>query len=827
MKNLPLSDHWQVKQRTPGRAIEDDFTDTQGWVHANVPGSVHLDLLAAGLIADPFYGMNEAELQWIGEADWLYRCSFTLPTDFEATEAIDLCCDGLDTFATIWLNGKLILHNDNMFVPLRSRIGHLLHSGQNELCILFESAWHRGKQLEAQYGTRALWNGDASRLYVRKAQYHYGWDWGPTFLTAGPWRAVRLEAYSVRVADLHCPVEVSADLQSALLPIKILLESAQQVLPQNLNIRITIVAPTGEVAAETTLPAHTHALQHTFTLAKPQLWWPHGYGEQPLYRLQVTVQQGTDILTQHEERLGLRRLRLVQQALEGEAGTSFYFEINNTPIFCGGANWIPADSFLSRVTEERYRNWLQLAVDGNMNMLRIWGGGIYEEDIFYSLCDEMGLLVWQDFMFACGMYPAHSEFQHSVRVEAQANVRRLRHHPCIVLWCGNNEDYILAESLGIDTTEANVDLAQTQFPARAIYEQLLPTVCQQLDATRPYWPGSPYGGTGANSIQQGDQHVWDVWHGNMAPYQEYARFGGRFVSEFGMEAFPNPDLFKSFAPASERYPQSRTLDFHNKAQGGPARLFHYVVENIRIPADLEGYIYATQFIQSEALASGIRGWRRHWRGPGHAYTAGALVWQLDDCWPVISWAMVDYELSPKAAYYTVKRELAPFVVGLAWQTAETLAAWAVNSTMTSINAELEIRAWTLRGKLVSEQRRAVEVAANRATELSEIAITNDKSLVIGARLLKEGAVLARTALWPEPFKYQDFPDPGVQIERLDAQTVRVTAPVPAKGVWLTSGNSIHWSDNMLDVLPNDPQTVTAQGLGESIVRVRTLRKRIR
>jgi beta-mannosidase len=827
MEKLPLSDQWQVKPHTPDRAIDEDFADVQGWVKATVPGSVHLDLLAAGVIADPFYGLNEADLQWIGEADWLYRCLFTLPTDFEKAEAVDLCCDGLDTCATVWLNGTQILSSDNMFVPLRTRIEPLLHVGQNELRILFESAWRRGKEREAQYGVRALWNGDASRLYVRKAQYHYGWDWGPTFLTLGPWRVVRLEAYSVRVAELHCPAEVSDDLHSALLPIRILLESAQSVLPDNLDVRVSIFAPTGEVVAEATLPGMTQELQHTFTLQMPLLWWPRGYGEQALYRLEVTLLRGAEILAQHEEHLGLRRLRLVQQPVEDEAGTSFFFEINNTPLFCGGANWIPADSFLSRVTAERYQDWLQLAVDGNMSMLRVWGGGIYEEDVFYNLCDEMGLLVWQDFMFACGMYPAHSEFLQSVREEVRANVRRLRHHPSIVLWCGNNEDYILAESLGIDSSEvsgeAADDLTQTQFPARAIYEHLLPEVCKQLDPTRPYWPGSPYGGTSANDLQEGDQHIWNVWHGNMAPYQEYGRFAGRFVSEFGMEAFPNLNLFKSFVPANERYPQSQTLDFHNKAEGGPARLIHYLVENIRIPADLEGYIYATQFVQSEALATGIRSWRRCWRGPGREHTAGALVWQMNDCWPVISWAIVDYELRPKAAYYTVKRELAPFVVGLARYSQETVAAWVVNGTTNFMQAELEIRAWTMSGRLVSEQRRAIELAANRATEMGEIAVTNDKALVMGARLLKDGTVLARTTLWPEPFKYQDLPDPEIKIERLDAQTIRVAALRPAKGVWLTSGNGIRWSDNMLDILPGDPQVVIAQGLGESIVRVRTLR----
>jgi beta-mannosidase len=309
----------------------------------------------------------------------------------------------------------------------------------------------------------------------------------------------------------------------------------------------------------------------------------------------------------------------------------------------------------------------------------------------------------------------------------------------------------------------------------------------------------------------------------MAPYQKFDRFPGRFVSEFGMEAFPNLESLKSFVPPSERYPQSRTMDFHNKAESGPARLAHYLVENVRLPADLEGYIYATQFVQSEALASGIRSWRRRWCGPEREYTAGALIWQLNDCWPVISWAIVDYELRPKAAYYTVKRELAPFVAGLArYYASGPVAAWAVNGTTVSIQAEWEIRVWTLSGKLVSEQRRVIGLPPNQAVDLGQIMIAGD-DLVIGACLLKDGIVLARTTVWPEPFKYLTLPDPEIKIERLDGQAIRIAALRPAKGVWLTSGNGIHWSDNMLDVLPGDPQVVIAQGLGESVVRVRTLR----
>jgi beta-mannosidase len=820
MKHLHLSRNWLFKQRSTTLPLLDDFSSSDAWLPATVPGTVHQDLLAAARIPDPFLGLNENEVQWVGEVDWLYKCAFELPADFEDADEIVLCLDGLDTFATIWLNEMEILTSDNMFVPQRIRVASLLHPGSNELRILFTSAWRRGKELERQYGERFVWNGDASRVYVRKAQYHYGWDWGPTLLTAGIWKPIRLEAYSARIADLHCPVIVADDLQSATLPVQVMLETSNAF--SDLMAHLKIYAPAGEIVADAQIPVTDTRLQHTFRLTSPQLWWPNGYGEQPLYRLEITLQRGTEELDRQETRLGLRRLQLVQHALEDEAGSSFFFEVNNTPVFCGGANWIPADSFTPRVTSERYRAWVQLAASAHMTMLRVWGGGIYEDEAFYTACDELGLLVWQDFMFGCGLYPAHEAFQESVRAEAEEAVRRLRHHPSLVIWAGNNEDYGVAKSRHVYDPAFEGDFTQTAFPARAIYEQLLPDICAQLDPTRPYWRGSPYGGAdGGDDRTIGDQHIWSIWHGAV-PYQDYPRFAGRFVSEFGMEAFPVMETIASFASPSEFYPQSRTLDFHNKDAGGPRRIAPYLIENVRIVADLEGYIYLTQFVQSEALTAAYRGWRRRWSGPGREYTAGALVWQLNDCWPVTSWAIVDYYQRPKPAYYSIRRELAPLVVGLARTSQKTISAWVVSGLDIVGNAELEVRTWAFDGTLVSEERRQIALVPNQSVEQGEFVSERSDTYIVAARLFKDGNVVARANLWPEPFKYLTLPDPAITIERLDANTLRVSARRPAKGVWLTAKDSVIWNDNMLDLTPDDPQIVIAQNLNEDAVHMKWL-----
>ena len=842
LKQIPLDAGWQLKQRDPATDLSIDFSAPAGWLPASVPGSVHQDLLAADRIPDPFIGLHEQDVQWVGEVDWLYRCTFDLEPDSLQSGSVALCLDGLDTFATVWLNGQQILASDNMFIPQRVSVGPFLRPGHNELWLLFESALRHGLERQAQYGDPLpCWNGDPSRLYVRKAQYHYGWDWGPCLLTAGPWRPIRLEAYQQRVADLHCPVEVAPDLGSAALPVSIEIEAGSAGLTgaSDLMAHLSLYSPTGELIDQATLPVEGAQLSHRFELASPQLWWPHGYGAQPLYRLEVALRQGELELDRRALRLGIRRLRLLQEPLENQPGTTFLFEINNRPIFCGGANWIPADSFLPRVTPERYRAWLQHAIDAHMTMLRVWGGGIYEEDIFYDLCDELGILIWQDFMFACGIYPAHDWFQASVAAEAEAAVRRLRHHPSLALWCGNNEDYQIAQSINVYDPSFQGDFTQTPFPARAIYERLLPSICERLDPLRPYWPGSPYGGPKAIDTTVGDAHVWNVWHGPMAPYHDYPRLSGRFVSEFGMQASPALETIRAFAPPDELLPHSRTFEFHNKATDGPRRLAAYLSDIARLPADLEEYISATQLLQAEALRAGYQGWRRQWAGAGRYAVAGALVWQLNDCWPVTSWAIIDYYLRPKPAYYIVRRALAPLALGLAAanggagarvpngsESADAAGgadAWAMSSLTTPIEATLELSAWTLDGQQTQTERHQVTLSPNQATELGNFAFESKRQLVVSARLLRDNSVVARAALWPEPFKYLRLPDPLIELTRLDENTLRLRAARPAKGVWLQTDSMAQWSDNMLDLIPGDEQIITAKGLGDAAIQIRWLK----
>ncbi|GAB4113490.1 MAG: glycoside hydrolase family 2 TIM barrel-domain containing protein [Roseiflexaceae bacterium] len=829
MHTFQLAAGWQLRQRTPEQAIEPLLQAEDGWYAASVPGCVHEALIAADRLEDPFQGLNELGAQWIGETDWLYRCRFEAPAELFEYDAIDLACAGLDTIATVWLNGVLLFHSDNMFVPQRASIGDHLKPGSNELVILFESPVRIGREREATHGEMAVWNGEASRVYVRKAQYHYGWDWGPTLLTSGPWQPVTIEAYDARIADLHCQSELAADLSQAHIRVQMVIsESGAAALPAGaqhaahvLIAKIMLRGPDGQFLETASVAVDQNHATHTFVVHQPQLWWPNGYGDRAFYHVEVAIERGQDRLDDQQVRLGLRRLELVQEPLENEPGTTFMFRVNNTPIFCGGANWIPADSFTTRISAEHYQTLVRQAADAHMTMLRVWGGGIYEDQAFYEACDDMGILVWQDFLFACGLYPATDWFQASVAAEAEAQIKRLRHHPSLAIWCGNNEDYQIAFSLGrYDHTTAPD--ANSPFPARVLYEQILPNACSAFDPGRPYWPGSPYGGHDANSRIEGDRHTWDIWHGVMAPYQEYINYSGRFVSEFGMQSLPEIATIEAFAPPEERFPGSRTIEHHNKATGGIRRIAAYLADNLRPVATLEETIYATQLMQAEALANAYRGWRRRWGGPGRYAIAGALVWQINDCWPVTSWAIVDYYLRPKAAYYVIRRELAPLAVGLSYESDGT-HAWIVNGTTTTITAQFELRTWTVEGDLVGIERADLTLPPNQVLELGQFGFgSSNTATILDGRLIIAGTVVARGSLWPDPLKYLRLPDPMIIMDIDDQETIRLRALRPAKGVLLSAGDGVQWSDNMIDLMPDDEQLIVAHGLNDRPVEIRWL-----
>lgn len=603
-------------------------------------------------------------------------------------------------------------------------------------------------------------------------------------------------------------------------------------------------------------------------ISRPKLWWPFTLGDQHLYCARIQILSAPDgqgdALDIVTKKFGIRKVELIQQPLQQSQGKSFYFRINGVPIYVAGSCWIPADPILPRISPSKYRDWVSLAKESNQVMLRVWGGGIYEPDAFYDACDEQGILVWQDFMFACGIYPAHTEFQTTVRKEIEQNVRRLRHHPSIVIWCGNNEDYaipVLAK-MDYDVDDDEEGIRRSKFPARLLYEHLFPTICKELVPEIPYWPGSPYGGSFINSLVEGDVHQWHVWHLDKFPYQHYPQLSGRFITEFGMQAAPCEATVREFFPpgapvTAANYTEDAHVRWHNKSEGAPENLEQYCVDNI--PFDntcLAGYIYGTQLIQSEALAIAFRSWRRLWRGPGKEYCAGALVWQLNDCWPAMSWAIADHNLAPKMAFYAVKRENKPITAGLvrnAEQGLHLLEAWASNLTLKDVRVQVQIKAWSASsGCIVLDHNLHTDILlpANQSTELGKVDLDSVQldphegspsalysDLVFAIYLSSIGSfpatgtesqpsrTIARHVDFHQPLKetplHGQADDLRVKVVAEGSELfVELRTSVPMKGVYLEAPDAkgLRWDDNGADLVPDEVVKLGLSGVAQTAVK---------
>ena len=798
---IDLHNGWQLAQVPRGaEPAVIAAVPASDWIPACVPGSAHGALLAAGRIPDPFHGMNEAQVAWVADRTWAWRLRFDVE-DLAPRE--DLLFDGLDTYCRAWLNGAALFDNDNMFVPRRVDMRALLQQGANELVLRFDPPLAMAREVEAGFVKRALWNGDSARLYARKAQYHFGWDWGPCLLTSGPWKAVRRHRWAVRIEDVACRTRLDVAVARATLDIRADVPGATA----DHAVQFELLDPEGRrVAFEHVAGGQTSA---TLDIAQARLWWPNGHGAQPLYTLVVRVLDGSTVVAQLRRRLGLRTVRLVQSPVAGEAGLSFCFEVNGREIFIGGANWIPADSLLERVTPALYRERVAQAAAANMNMLRVWGGGLYEDEAFYDACDELGLLVWQDFLFACGMYPAHPAFLDSVAQEAKAAITRLRHRASLAIWCGNNEDYAIAESIGAHGPGVSPD----RFDARAIYERLLPQVCAELDPDRPYWPGSPYspnpdGITLSSDATIGDRHSWEVWHQQMLPYQRYGDVQGRFVSEFGLQSAPSLALLESVLPPAERFPQSRTMQWHNKAGSGAPdgfrRLAVYIADNLRAGSSLADYVYDTQFVQAEAMRYAYQDFRRRWQAPGARAVGGALVWQLNDCWPVTSWALIDSAGTVKPAWHAVRRALAPVAVALRLE--QGCARVAVMNARDAAQVQLRLRIHALDGRLLADHALDADVPANSSIEMTSSLATVSEADVVGEVVASvAGREVSRDCAWPEPYRFHDFSQPGLRVS-LDGDALLLQVERPMKGLWLEAPGT-RLADNFVDVMPQSPRRV--------------------
>ncbi|KAF2279109.1 glycoside hydrolase [Westerdykella ornata] len=844
----PLTSNWRFKQG--------NLTSSSTYLPAhNVPTEVHRDLLKNHKIADPFLDLNELSVRWVAEETWTYQTTFPTPQDIsEEQTKTTLKFEGLDTFASVYLNGHLILKSDNMFLEYRVDVSSEIRAGgtENTLEIVFEPALKKGLELVRQHPEHnfIVHQTEVSRGPVRKAQYHWGWDWGPILMSCGPWKPITLESYAYRIDNVWVEYELSDDLTKVTGKLFAKVEGQR---PDALEVTFSLTEKAIYDDGGVYKGRHTGngVFEASFSVDAPvELWWPRGYGHQTLYDIKASVSHAVSNVQYHSasKTIGFRKVELIQN--KDSIGTSFYFRVNNVDIFAGGSCWIPADSFLTRVTAERYHEWIQLAAESNQNMIRVWGGGIYESDAFYSACDELGILVWQDFMFACANYPAYADYLKSVEQEARQNARRMRHHPCIALWCGNNEDYQIVERYGLQYDVENLDpeaWLQTNFPARYIYEYLLPKVVMEEAVGTPYHPSSPFGNGKSTTLKVdptiGDIHQWNVWHGSMEPYQRFPAMGGRFVSEFGMEAYPHLEtLEKCITREEDRYPGSMAMDFRNKAIGHERRLVSYVAENFRMKADFPGFAHLTQVMQADAMGWAYRSWRRDWGRSGERACGGVLVWQLNDCWPTVSWSVVDYYLVPKPAYYAIKREMEPIVIGVArsmhdwtkrpadelWkrdtghidptQCLENVhyAVWVSSSKLEEVKAKIVVKFISIRtGKEVFDELTFYkDIQLNGTTEV--VSARTADPFVISASLEVEAVEISNCISWPDPIKYLHFPDRDVQMRYSDdGASVTVTVGKPVKGFVFSERQGVRLSDNGFDLVPGVKKTVQVKGVHAS------------
>jgi len=755
------------------------------WYNAIVPGTVQTDLLNLKMIPDPFFSDNENRLQWIGKQNWVYKTSFNLPEDFDKSKNIYLITEGLDTIASIKLNGSIIGSTENMFCRFQFEISKLLLWKNNKLEIIFTSAEVYGKLLEEKYGKLPV-SLRSERVYIRKAQYSFGWDWGPTFLTQGIWRPIYLLQKDDNFIENFSFETISIEKEKSKAKIRISISLNNSTL-RNLLLKIKISDDDLSYEFEESLTDRD--LKKEYSLENIKYWWPNGYGKPALYNLQMWLIEDGKVLDQINKKIGIRTVELLLK--ESEKNT-FRFLINGTKVFAKGANWIPCDSFLTRVTDDKYKKLISFAKKGNMNILRVWGGGIYEKDIFYDLCDELGLMVWQDFMFACAAYPENKEFIENISEEVKQNVNRLKNHPSIIIWCGNNEN----EWIWFQESKRSYK----EMSGYKIYHKIIPTILKKLDPARPYWPSTPFSNEeDPNSEKSGNRHQWDLWS-RWIDYNNVEQDKSLFVTEFGFQAPANKDTFFNILPKNERSIQSKIFEFHNKQVEGTERLIKFLSSHLPLTIKLDDFIYLTQLNQGLALKKCLEHWQSRF-----PETNGSIIWQLNDLWPVSSWSLIDSEIIPKMSYYFIKHTFDPQII-LFEQNNDKINVFVQNNSLDNFSGKLIIQIVALpSGKVYEAFLHKVKVSfqcKKKVISFKNNIAKKEVFAVIASLFGNDGNLLNRNFFVAEEWKHLQLPKAKVRFNISLDNTVTLKTNKPAFFVYLESKGFI-FDQNGFILLPGE------------------------
>ncbi len=788
MQRFDLTSNWKFNIGDENPAL----LKLKDWLPAEIPGTVHTDLLNNKLIDEPFHDDNELKQNWISESDWIYKINFNRPENFEKELPVFLLFGGIDTIADIYLNNSLLGRSDNMFLKYEFEVTSLLKDSDNQVEVRFYSPLKYAREEEAKYGKLPVAL-NSERVYIRKAQYSFGWDWGPSFPTMGIWKPVYL-------------------LQRNISFIKHFSFSVKELTPRKANVMIRVNIGgrfSKKMKIKSSLTFEDQKLENEIILSgkkeeeirmevnNPKLWWPNGEGEQNLYNLEVFLLDGeNNVIDNQTKKVGIKTVRL--ELIEKEAST-FKLKINDKLVFAKGVNWIPADSFLPRISNEKYRALLQLAESANMNIVRVWGGGIYENDMFYQLCDELGLMVWQDFMFACAAYPEQKEFLENVKEEVRQNVQRLQHHPSIVLWCGNNENEWIWYQ--------NTNSSYKKMPGYKIYHNIIPKILEEEDGDRPYWPSTPFSfDEDPNSYTSGNRHEWKIWS-RWIDYSEVKNDQSLFVTEFGFQGPANKKTLEKFLSKEKRYSQNKIFEFHNKQFEGPERIFRFLSAHLPVKTEWDDYIYLAQLNQALALKTCLEHWRFN-----YPVTNGSIIWQLNDCWPVASWSLVDSELIPKISYYFVKNIFNRQIIKI-FNDSERLDVQLLNQSLFDFKSKIKIEVYKNSGSLIHEESITDLIPANSkkiVTGIKQINLPADKNWIIIATLLDENEKhVFRNFYTEEEWKYKSLSPADVQIQ-IKNSFIRLSTDKPVYFLDLYHPD-LEFSDRGFILLPGEEKIVQISG----------------
>ncbi|MBN1599333.1 MAG: glycoside hydrolase family 2 protein [Bacteroidales bacterium] len=794
---------------------------------AEVPGTVHTDLLRQDIITSPYYRDNEKELQWIDKENWIYSCRFNINGNQLESQKIFLLFKGIDTYADVFLNDSMILQTNNMFRSWKVDIKHILTKGENTLRVKIYSPIKIGLDKLDEYGIALPAVNDQSQIggigekrvsvFTRKAPYHYGWDWGPRFVTMGIWRPVELQFIDAaeitniflrqrkvnkEVAEINAEISATA-FKDGDYKIEILEYGSDKVIAAK-NIKLE--------------EDNTENIELNFKIEDPKLWWPNGYGEPYIYSFKTCLYKDDKLLDKEITKTGIRTIEVIRE--KDSVGTSFYFSVNGVPVFAKGANYIPNDCFVTRVGEDKYKTIISSAAEANMNMLRVWGGGIYENDIFYELCDELGILVWQDFMFACSMYPGNPEFLDNVKEEAIENVVRLRNHPCIALWCGNNENDAAwcreSENCGWGWKQ-RYDEEQRRIVWDAydtLFHKILPDIVQKYDADKFYWPSSPLESEGKSSgyeSKSGDVHYWGVWHGG-EPFERFGEVIPRFMSEYGFQSFPEMNTIRRFTEPEDHGIYSDVMLAHQRSPIGNQKIKEYMEKYFQVPDKFEDLIYMSQLLQAYGIESGIKYHRLN-----KPYCMGSLYWQLNDTWPGPSWAGIDYYGNWKALHYAARDAFGKTTVTTLQQD-DQIGCYILNDDKNLSDAELIITVLDFEGYVYHNEKSVVHFDFEKSTKVFDANIIQLLGkLPLNKALLKVELKVGRETIFTglHYFVYPcelDLKKCNIRYELEEKSDVQylivLSADKLAKNVMISIPNvQITLSDNYFDLLPGERKEV--------------------